>query len=82
MAKGFHQQLGVEYKDTFSHVIKSTTIRVVLGLAINCAWPVRQIDVNTDFLQGHLNEKVFMSQPPGFTDPTRPSHVCRLNKAI
>lgn len=82
VAKGFHQQQGVDYKDTFSPVIKSTTIRVVLGLAVNRDWPVRQIDVNTAFLQGRLNETVFMSQPPGFTDPARPHHVCRLNKAI
>lgn len=82
MAKGFHQQPGIDFNDTFSPVIKSTTIRLVLGLAVNRDWPVRQIDVNTAFLQDHLNEEVFMSQPPGFHDTDRPSHVCRLRKAI
>ena len=75
MAKGFHQQQGLDYQETFSPVIKSTTIRIVLGLAVNNNWPVRQIDVNTAFLQGHLNDEVFMMQPPGFTDSNRPSRV-------
>lgn len=82
VAKGYHQQQGVDYEDTFSPVIKSTTIRIVLGLAVNNDWPVRQIDVNTAFLQGHLSEEVFMLQPPGFTDKDRPHHVCRLKKAL
>lgn len=82
VAKGFHQQQGIDYNDTFSPVIKATTIMIILGLAVNQDWPICQIDVNTDFLQGHLNEEVFMSQPPGFTDPDRPTHVCRLHKAI
>lgn len=82
VAKGYHQQQGVNYEDTFSPVIKSTTIRIVLGLAVNNDWLVRQIDVNTAFLQGHLNEEVFMSQPPGFTDKDRPNHVCYLLKAL
>lgn len=82
VAKGYHQQQGIDYEDTFSPVIKLTTIRIVLGLAVNNDWPVRQIDVNTAFLQGHLNEEVFMSQPPGFTDSDRPTHVCRLKKAL
>ncbi|XP_013617128.1 PREDICTED: uncharacterized protein LOC106323577 [Brassica oleracea var. oleracea] len=75
VAKGFHQQQGIDYNDTFSPVIKATTIRIVLGLAVSNNWPIRQIDVNTAFLQGHLNEEVFMSQPPGFTDSDRPTHV-------
>ena len=82
VAKGFHQQPGIDFNDTFSPVIKSTTIRLVLGLAVSSDWPIRQIDVNTAFLQGHLDEEVFMCQPPGFTDSDRPSHVCRLRKAI
>lgn len=82
VAKSFHQQPGVDFTDTFSPVIKSTTIRIVLGLAVNYDWPIRQVDVNTAFLQGHLDEEVFMCQPPGFQDADRPSHVCRLKKAI
>ena len=82
VAKSYHQQQGIDYGDTFCPVIKSTTIRIVLGLAVNHDWPVRQIDVNTAFLQGHLQEEVFMSQPPGFTDLDRPHHVCKLRNAL
>ena len=72
----------VDYTDTFSPVIKATTIRTVLGLAVNKDWPIRQIDVNTAFLQGRLNDQVFMCQPPGFTDKDKPHHVCHLKKAL
>ena len=82
VAKGYNQQPGIDFTETYSPVIKSTTIRLVLGLAVNKDWPVRQIDVNTAFLQGTLNEEVFMCQPPGFIDSDRPTHVCKLRKAI
>lgn len=82
VAKGYHQQPGVDYTDTFSPVIKATTIQTVLGLTVNNNWPIRQIDVNTAFLQGRLNDQVFMCQPPGFTDKYKPHHVCHLKKAL
>ncbi|KAG7564770.1 Integrase catalytic core [Arabidopsis suecica] len=82
VAKGYNQQHGLDYEETFSPVIKSTTIRIVLGVAVDCGWPIRQLDVNNAFLQGTLTEEVYMSQPPGFVDADRPNHVCKLRKAI
>ncbi|CAL2247735.1 unnamed protein product [Prunus armeniaca] len=82
VAKGFHQQSGIDYFDTFSHVVKPTTVRTVLCLAISFGWPLRQLDVNNAFLHGSLSENVYMRQPPGFADPHRPNHVCKLHKAI
>lgn len=57
-------------------------MRLILSLAVSRGWPLRQIDVNNDFLHGHLTEDVYMSQPPGFEDPTRSTFVCKLNKAL
>ncbi|RVW71213.1 Retrovirus-related Pol polyprotein from transposon RE2 [Vitis vinifera] len=82
VAKGFHQHPGIDYSETFSLVIKPTTVRLVLNLAVSQGWSLRQLDVNNAFLQGTLTEDVFMSQPPSFIDRDHPHHVCKLRKAI
>lgn len=82
MAKGYSQQHGRDYTETFSPVIKSTTIRLVVDVAISKSWPIKQLDVNNAFLQGTLEDEVYMEQPPGFVDSNNPTHVCRLHKAI
>ena len=82
VAKGFLQQYGKDYFDTFSPVTKPVTIRTVLSIALTHNWPLRQLDINNAFLHGTLHEEVFMSQPPGFTHPDFPNHVCKLKKSL
>ena len=82
VAQGFSQEAGIDYFDTFSPVIKPTTIRLVLSIALSNGWCIRQLDINNAFLNGDLIEIVYMKQPRGFEDSSRPSHVCRLLKAL
>ena len=82
IAKRFHQRPGVDYNDTFSPVVKPTTIRLICFITLTRGWSIRQLDVNNAFLHGSISEEVYMSQPPGFVDTTNPSHVCRLRKAL
>lgn len=63
-------------------MVKSTTIRVVLSLAVTRNWSLRQLDIQNAFLHGDLKETVYLKQPPGFTDPQKPDHVCLLHKSL
>ncbi|KAI5318095.1 hypothetical protein L3X38_037803 [Prunus dulcis] len=82
VAQGFSQEYGLDSEETFSPVVRHTTVRLILGLAVNFQWELRQLDVKNAFLHGELQEEVFMKQPQGFVDSQYPNHVCKLQKSL
>lgn len=82
VARGFSQQYGMDYEETFSPVAKITTIRVLIALAASKSWKLWQMDVKNAFLHGELDKEIYMVQPMGFEDKEKPEYVCKLKKAL
>nr|GEZ27845.1 ribonuclease H-like domain-containing protein [Tanacetum cinerariifolium] len=82
VANGSSQQLGVDFDETFSPVVKPSTIHMVFSLAMSCKWPIRQLDVKNAFLNGDLSETVYMHQPPGFINARFLNHVFHLKRSL
>ncbi|CAI7904023.1 unnamed protein product [Closterium sp. NIES-54] len=78
--KGYQQKEKVDYKDLFDPVVKPTTLQTLLVGAAIKRWVVKQMDVTTAFLNGVLEEEIFMAQPEGFDDGS--GRVLRLKKAL
>jgi hypothetical protein len=66
VAKGYSQVHGVDYEETFAPVVKFTSVRILLAIVALFALELHQMDVVTAFLNGDLNEEIFMEQPEGF----------------
>lgn len=82
VAKGFRQIQGVDYDETFSPVAMLKSIRIVLAIAAYFDYEIWQMDVKTAFLNGNLDEDVYMTQPKGFVDPQSAKKICKLQKSI
>ncbi len=82
VAQGFSQTAGVDFKETFAPVAKFTSIRVVLALAAAMQMTVHQMDVRTAFLNGELDEEIYMKQPEGTVKPGKEHLVWKLKRAL
>ncbi|KAJ4715365.1 Retrovirus-related Pol polyprotein from transposon TNT 1-94 [Melia azedarach] len=82
VAKGFTQSYGIDYQETFAPVTKLNTICVIFSLAATRDWPLHQLDVKNAFLNGDLEEEVYMDIPPGFENSSNQDKVCKLKKSL
>lgn len=79
VARGFTQRQGFDFDETYAPVVKIVTLRVLLAVATQMNMHIHQMDVKTAFLNGNLNEEIYMRQPDGFV---RGNLVCKLNKSL
>ena len=80
--KGFRQTYGIDFDETFSPVARYESLKLVLATATMLDLEVHQMDVCTAFLNGTLDEEIYMRQPEGFIDANKPDDACRLLKSL
>jgi hypothetical protein len=73
---------GIDYEETFAPVAQYTSIRTIISLDASMGWRLYQMDVKTTFLNGVIEEEVYIEQPDGFVTHEKESHVCRLKKSL
>ena len=76
------QRQGIDFEETFAPIARMDTIRVILALVANCGWKIHHLDVKSAFLNGELEEEVYVTQPEGFKVTRKENMVLKLNKAI
>ena len=82
MVKRYAQIFGVDYSDTFAPVARLNTIRLLLAIAAQENWKVYQLDVKSAFLNGFLQEEIYVEQPKGYVKEGEEDKVCLLKKAL
>lgn len=80
-AKGFTQRYGIDYVETFAPVVKMSTLRCAFAVAAERELEIKQIDIETAFLNGVMEEEIYMNQPDGFQEQGK-DIVCRLKKGL
>ncbi|GKD37825.1 retrovirus-related pol polyprotein from transposon TNT 1-94, partial [Tanacetum coccineum] len=82
VAQGYNQQEGIDFDETYAPVARLESIRILLAYACAHDFKLYQMDVKSAFLNGFINEEVYVAQPPGFIDFEKPNHVFKLKKAL
>ncbi|KAM1746967.1 hypothetical protein ACFX11_013552 [Malus domestica] len=82
VAKGYRQREGIDYEETFSPVAMIKSIRILLAIAAYHDYEIWQMDVKTAFLNGYLEEELYMTQPEGFVSKSEKPKVCKLQRSI
>ena len=82
VAQGYNQQEGIDYDETYAPVARLESIRILLAYACALDFKLYQMDVKSAFLNGFINEEVYVAQPLGFIDFAKPNYVYKLKKAL
>lgn len=82
VAKGYSQKDGLDYQETFFPVVKMVIVLSVISIVASKNWAIHQMDVYNAFLQGDLNEEVYMTMPQGFSATEGKQQACRLLKSL
>ena len=82
VAKGYTQKEGFDYEETFSPIAMIKSVRILLTIANHMDYEIWQMDVKTAFLNGSLDETIYMVQPEGFIVKGQKKKVCMLQKSI
>nr|GEW11740.1 hypothetical protein [Tanacetum cinerariifolium] len=82
VARGYHQEEGIDFEESFALVARLEAIRIFLAFAVYMNMVVYQMGMKTVFLNGNLREEVYVSQLDGFMDPDNPNHVYKLKKSL
>nr|GEU57457.1 copia protein [Tanacetum cinerariifolium] len=82
VTQGYNQQEGINYDETYAPVARLESIRKLLAYACALDFKLYQMDVKSAFLNGFINEEVYVAQPSGFIDLPKPNYVYRLKKAL
>ena len=82
VTRGFSQNEGIDYEDNITLLARYTSIRTILALDTMMKWKLHQMDVKTTFLNGVIEEEVYIEQPPGFETHDKKTHMYQLKKAL
>lgn len=82
VAKGYVQKKGIDYEEVFAPVARLDIVKLILALAANRGWEVHHLHVKTTFLNGELEEEVYVMQPEGYAVKGKEQYVYKISKAL